>query len=193
MPIQAPRTETTVAKPAICRRANERPLWRNDATRLNDRNGRGPDRAGLSGVGRSGMAALEWLTATSRSSLIGIATGHPEGLFEDRFGGRKGAERAAQRREDRAAFGAQCVQDTPPVLLSPSERRRATCPCHHRPPARAQGGTGRSSIEVARNTVTDTVPSPKLLCRAATELCAIRRSLSQKEPRARCQAATVRR
>jgi hypothetical protein len=35
MPIQAPRTETTIAKPAICRRANQRLLWRSDATILN--------------------------------------------------------------------------------------------------------------------------------------------------------------
>ena len=64
------------------------------------------------------------------------------------------------------------------IIARPPERREV--------PAEVQ-------FEVARNTVTDTVPSPKLLCRAATELCAIRRSLSQKEPRARCQAATVRR
>ena len=75
MSIQAPRTETTVAKPAICRRANERPLWRNDATRLNDRNGRSPDRLNLTGVSRDrnsrfGVRYLSKQTFVHRDSQL---------------------------------------------------------------------------------------------------------------------------
>ena len=116
------------------------------------------------------------VTATPSISVILLSqASQPSG----QPGGRGPPRHAAGRRRHwRGAAGASGERRVRVIIARPPERREV--------PAEVQ-------FEVARNTVTDTVPSPKLLCRAATELCAIRRSLSQKEPRARCQAATVRR